>query len=147
MSLRELAAKDGQRIFSLDEGGVAFTLIDENGCAFECSGIIDDIGFSIDAEGAQTAGRTATAAFPSMQVQRDGRTVAPCDGWTLVFTDLHGVKRRYAVSYAAPDLMLSITRVYLRADLSESGEVLIDESNESEASEKSDESKETETGE
>lgn len=140
MSLRELAAKDGQRIFSLDEGGVAFTLTDDGGTEFACSGIIDDIGFSVDSDGAQTAGRTATAAFPSSQVQKDGRVVAPSEGWVLEFVDLHGVKRRYAVTYAAPDLMLSITRVYLRADLSETGETPIVEAtpDESESAEETD---------
>lgn len=120
MNLRELARRDGALILG-GSGGTPFTLRSPLGAEYEAAGIIDDVGLSVDAGGVQVAGRTASASYPSEQVSDGGLVVVPREGWTLSFTDLHGRERRYAVTYAAPDAMLGITRLFLAADLSGGG--------------------------
>ena len=124
MNLRELALRDGAWIFG-ERNGTAFSLEAPDGNVFRLTGIIDDIGLSTDADGVQTAGRTATASYQSRLVSDGSRVLTPREGWVLSFCDLHGLSRRYAVAYAAPDAVAGITRLYLSADLSAGGESVL----------------------
>lgn len=121
MSVRELALRDGAVIFG-KRNATPFVLADGDGAEFPVSGIIDDIGLSTDADGVQVAGRTAEASYRSASVSKGGRVATPSEGWTLSLADGRGLVRRYAVTYAAPDAMLGITRLRLSADLSAGGE-------------------------
>ena len=118
MNLRKLARLDAcHTIEGSQAGNTEITISDTAGHSWKITGLVGDIGYSVDTDGNRVAGRTVCASFIASRIDLNGNTVTPAPGWRLVYKDLDGNSQEGRVLFAEPDRTIGLVRVFLSLDL------------------------------
>ena len=124
MNLRELAHKDSAvTVEGAQAGTTICDLFDAQGNKWEVLMLLSDIGYMVDAEGNQTAGRSCWATYVADRVKNpDLQVLYPREGWRLEWTDMGGEKQLMYVSYCMPDRTLGLNKLFMTSNLEAASE-------------------------
>lgn len=124
MNLRELAHRDSAvTVEGAQAGTTICALFDAQGNKWEVLMLLSDIGYMVDAEGNQTAGRSCWATYVADRVKNpDLQVLYPREGWRLEWTDMGGEKQLMYVSYCMPDRTLGLNKLFMTSNLEAASE-------------------------
>lgn len=119
MNLRELAKRDAAHTVEGEQAGNTLcALSDGRGGEWEIPMLLSDIGYSLDTDGNQVAGRTCWASYIADRVKSDeGEVLTPRRGWRLDWTDIDGKRQKMFVLFAEPDKTIGLTKLFMVAQL------------------------------
>lgn len=124
MNLRELAHKDSAvTVEGAQAGTTICDLFDAQNNKWEVLMLLSDIGYMVDGEGNQTAGRSCWATYVANRVKDSNMQVLyPREGWRLEWTDLGGERQQMYVSYCMPDRTLGLNKLFMTSNLEAASE-------------------------
>lgn len=119
MNLRELAKRDAAHTVEGGQAGNTLCLLsDGRGGEWEVPMLLSDIGYSVDTDGNQIAGRTCWASYIADRVaDGNGAALVPRKGWRLSWTDIDGKRQEMFVLFAEPDKTIGLTKLFMVVQL------------------------------
>lgn len=119
MNVRELAKRDAAHTVEGEQAGNTLcTLSDGRGGEWKIPMLLSDIGYSVDTDGNQIAGRTCWATYIADRVtDGNGAVLVPRKGWRLDWTDIDGKAQKMFVLFAEPDKTIGLTKLFMVVQL------------------------------